>query len=160
MATNVSGLTNLRQAFAGLKDEIKIRTSRRMVAAGGGVLRKEARRLAQQHGFKRSGALIRNIAIKRESKAPAGTTQYNLGVRHGRSLGNGKKVIKFLGVSKSGRVVVKRKNDPFYWRFLELGTKFINGESFIQQALLNKKTEAEAAMQSKLNQIIKKANKT
>lgn len=182
------------------------RTSKRMVAAAGGVLKKEAKAIAQSKGLKISGALIRNIAIKRERNAPAGTEQYNLGVRHGRDLGNGKKVTKYLEYSKrKGRIVIKRKDDPFYWKFVELGHKIVGGSTgivgtgttsyvttlrngkkanrtrkynldsitgrrrhskdmvqpipFIGPALENKKQEAIAAMEDRLNKDLAKANK-
>ena len=87
----ILGIGQLQKSFANLKQDMLIKTSRRMVASGGGVVRTEAKKIAQSYGLRKSGALIRNIAIKRERNAPAGTEQYNLGVRHGRDLGNGKK---------------------------------------------------------------------
>ena len=158
MTVKIEGLGELRKSFAGLSDDMKVKISRRMVAAAGGVLRKEAKTIAQRKGLKRSGALIRNIAIKRERRAPEGVTQYNLGVRHGRDLGRRAK--KFLAVSKTGRIVTRRENDPFYWRFQEFGTKFIQASEFIQQAPKNKHNEAIAAMREKLKKEIDKANRT
>lgn len=202
----ILGLGDLTKLFGKLKDDMKLRTSRRMVAAAGGVLRKEARAIAQSKGLKVSGALIKNIVIKRERNAPEGTEQYHLGVRHGRGLGNGKKITKYLAYSKrKGRVVIKRKDDPFYWRFVEFGHKIVgrstgesgtgitsyvttlrNGEKanrtrkyhldsitgrrrgskdmvqpipFIGPALVNKKQEAIAAMEDRLNKDLAKANK-
>ena len=160
MTVKIDGLGDLQKSFAGLRDDMKLKTSRRMVASGGGVLRKEARTIARNQGLKKTGALIRNIAIKRERRTPPGITQYHLGVRHGRDLGNGKRVIKFLELSKTGRIVTRRQNDPFYWRFLEVGTKHIKSHEFIQRALKNKRTEAIAAMSKKLQQEIVKANRT
>lgn len=130
-----------------------------MVAAAGVVLRREAKANALKAGLKNSGALIRNIAIKRESKAGSGTTQYNLGVKHGRDLGNGKKVIKFLAIGKSGRVVTKRQNDPFYWSFHELGTKYHKRVDFLANALKTSSQEAINAMKKRLSNDIAKAGK-
>lgn len=157
--TTIIGIEGLRGKFLELRQDMVQKTSRRMVASAGGVLRKEARVIAQSHGLKKSGALIRNIAIKRERNAPAGTEQYNLGVRHGRDLGNGKKIVKFLEVSKrSGRVVTRRENDPFYWKFLEFDTKHRNATPFIQAALENKSSEAIAAMEDRLTKDLAKAS--
>jgi len=158
MTVTIKGLGDLQKAFAGVSNNMKLKTSRRMVAAGGGILRKEAKTIARKQGLKKTGSLIRNIAIKRESKAPSGITQYHLGVRHGRDLG--KRHAKFLAISKSGRVVTRRENDPFYWRFLEFGTKYIKSHEFIQQSLENKRAEAITAMSTKLKQEIDKANRT
>ncbi len=155
---SITGLSGLSAQFKKLENNMKRKTAFRMVAAGGRVLRKEAKTLAKGHGLKRSGALIRNIAIKRESNAPPGTVQYNLGVKHGRNLGNGKKVIKFLALDKrSGRVVTKRQNDPFYWSFHEFGTKHLDKKSFIEQAFKNKRTQAAAAMGTQLGKDLEKA---
>lgn len=160
MAGNIEilGIDNLRAQFSKLKSDMISRTSRRMVASAGGVLRKEAKAIAQSLGLKRSGAMIRNIAIKRERDAGNGVQQYNLGVRHGRHLG--RKAKKYLSLSsRTGRVVTRRENDPYYWRFLEFDTKHRRGTSFIQQALINKKNEAIAAMNDRLVQDIEKASK-
>jgi len=158
MTVRIEGLGDLQKAFAGVSNNIKLKTSRRMVASAGGILRKEAKSIARKQGLKKSGSLIRNIAIKRESKSQPGITQYHLGVRHGRDLG--KRHTKFLALSKTGRIVTRRENDPFYWRFLEVGTKYIKAYGFIQQSLDNKRVEAIAAMSSKLRQEIDKANRT
>ncbi len=156
--TTIIGIEGLRGKFLELRQDMVLKTSRRMVASAGSVLRKEARAIAQSHGLKKSGALIRNIAIKRERRAPRGTEQYNLGVRHGRDLGNGKKIIKFLVQNKSGRVVTRRENDPFYWKFLEFDTKRRNATPFIQAAFQNKSSEAIAAMEARLTKDLAKAS--
>jgi len=156
--TTIIGIEGLRGKFLELRQDMVLKTSRRMVASAGSVLRKEARAIAQSHGLKKSGALIRNIAIKRERNAPLGTEQYNLGVRHGRHLGNGKKIIKFLVQNKSGRIVTRRENDPFYWSFLEFDTKNRNATPFIQAALENKSSEAIAAMEARLTKDLAKAS--
>lgn len=165
--TTIIGIEGLRGKFLELRQDMAQKTSRRMVAAAGGVLKKEAKAIAQSKGLKISGALIRNIAIKRERNAPEGTEQYNLGVRHGRDLG--KRHTTYLAYSKrKERVVIRRENDPFYWRFIEFGHKIIARASgktgfvepipFIQPALVNKKEEAIAAMEDRLTKDLAKAN--
>ena len=125
----ILGLGDLKKQFEKLSADMITKTSRRMVAAAGSVLKKEAKAIAQSKGLNKSGALIRNIVIKRERNAPAGTEQYSLGVRHGRGLGNGKRVIKYVALSKKGRVVVRSETDPFYWRFVEFGHKLVSRSS-------------------------------
>lgn len=126
--TTIIGIEGLRSKFLEMRQDMTLRTARRMVASAGTVLKKEAKVIAQSKGLVKSGALIRNIAIKRERNAPAGTEQYHLGVRHGRDLG--KKHTKYLAISKrSGRVIIKRENDPFYWRFVELGHRIVGRSS-------------------------------
>ncbi|MDF3024807.1 MAG: phage protein gp10 family [Alphaproteobacteria bacterium] len=121
----IEGLGDLRETFVKVSDEMKDRVALRMAAAAGSVLKKESRRIAQSEGLRKTGALINNIVIKREKNVPEGTAQYHLGVRHGRGLGNGKKIIKYLAVNKAGRIVVRRQNDPYYWRFVEFGHKIV-----------------------------------
>lgn len=152
MAGNVRifGIGDLSRKFAELAENMKQKTARRMVATAGGIVRKEAKALALSQGLKQTGSLIKNIAIKREKNVPEGVEQYNLGVRHGRELRRAKIDKLFLVKNKSGRVVWKRVDDPFYWRFLEFGTKQINPYRFIQQALNNKQQEAIDAMLSRL----------
>ena len=101
--------------------------------------------------------MIKNIAIKREKNVPEGVEQYHLGVRHGRELRRAKIDKLFFFFFKSGRGVWKRVDDPFYWRFLEFGTKQINPYRFIQQALNNKQQEAIDAMLSRLQRDLEKS---
>lgn len=126
--TELIGLDGLLDQFKRLSANMTEKTARRMVATAGGVLRKEAKAIAQAKGLNRSGSMIRNISIKRERNAPEGTEQYHLGVRHGRNLG--KRNTKYLAFSKKkGRVIIKRRDDPFYWRFIEFGHKVVSRES-------------------------------
>jgi len=159
LAAKVEGVSELKAAFAELNTDIQGKAARRITAAGGSVLRKEARVVAQNHGLRKTGALINNIVIKRERNKPDGTEQYNLGVRHGRDLGNGKKVVKYLELGKSGRVVTKRENDPFYWKFLHFGTKHIQATRFLEIALENKAGAAVEAMADKARKEVLKFNK-
>lgn len=146
----------LSAEFHKLADDMRLRTARRTVSAGAAVLKKEARIVAQQKGLVRTGALLKNIVTKRERRAPEGTEQYHLGVRHGRELGNGKKVIKYLAIGKSGRVITKRQDDPFYWRFLEVGTRYILARRFLTTALDRKAAAATTAMEARLRKEIGK----
>lgn len=149
----IEGMDKLIANFKSLPDDMSKKMSLRMVASAGGVVKKEAKRIAQSLGLRKTGALIKNIAIKRD-KSPNGTTTYNLGVRHGRAMGNGKKVIKYLAVGKSGRVITKRQNDPYYWRFLQFKTKFRAATPFLDVALANKKDEAINAMSKPLEKYL------
>ena len=126
MVDRVLGITDLLSTFKRLDNQLSKNTALRMVAAAGNVIKKEAKSIAQSKGLKRTGSLIRNIVIKREKQVADNTVQYNVGVRHGRAFGNRKNAVKFLARNKkSGRVVVKYKNDPYYWRFLEFGHKTV-----------------------------------
>ncbi|SNX59728.1 phage protein, HK97 gp10 family [Nitrosomonas ureae] len=178
--TIITGGDKLLGKFLELRQEMVHKTSRRMAATGGGVLRKEAKAIAQSHGFNKSGALIRNIAIKRESRVPQGVEQYHLGVRHGKDLTKSAMKKSKLVLRKGS---IRYVDDPYYWSFLEFGwiprgpgealrggtgkkqairnaqsARRIPGRSFIGQALVNKKQEAIAAMEDRLVKDLAKYN--
>lgn len=179
---DLKGMPELSQAFKRLGRDMETRTARVMVAAAGGVLRKEARAIAQAAGLRKTGALIRNIAIKRE-RTPAGETQYNLGVRHGRHLTGKAKQSGRLVVGESGRITKKYENDPWYWAILHGGAAAhdikprgramaIDGDllgrarhpgikptPFISMAMDRKRQEALDVMQQRLLMELEKAGK-
>ena len=156
MGVEITGIKELSEAMKRLGDGLNRKIAAKMVASAGAVVKKEAKRIAQQKGLRKTGTLINNIAIKREKQVPANTVQYNVGVRHGREYGKKKNVVKYLAVGRRGRIVTKYKNDPFYWRFLEFGTKNISPRKFIEPALQSKRTEAIAAMQAVIEKEILK----
>lgn len=125
--SEVMGTGALKQKFGELKNGMATRTSRAMVVAAGGVLKKKAKAIALANGSKRTGVMIKNIAIKREAQAPAGTAQYHLGVRNGGDLTKKQKSAgKRLAVNDRGRVVTRYADDPFYWIWVEQGHKTVS----------------------------------
>ncbi|SFB96635.1 phage protein, HK97 gp10 family [Polaromonas sp. OV174] len=124
--SEVMGIGDLKQRFGQLKSGMETRTSRLMVVAAGGVLKAKAKSIAQANGSVRTGAMVKNIVIKREPQAPSGTTQYNLGVRHGRDLTKKQKTGgKHLAVTGGGRISVRYHDDPYYWKWVEQGHKIV-----------------------------------
>jgi len=124
----VMGVAAMRQAFDGLQQDVRTKIARRMVVAGGRVIKEQAIANARANGSVRTGAMVANIAIKRERNAPDGTEQYHVGVRHGRE--QSRKVRRAAAkrlVSSRGRVRVVRENDPFYWRWVERGRRVVPG---------------------------------
>lgn len=157
MDARITGVSGLSRKFKGLDAALQRKYGPRMVVAAGQIVKRAAKAEAQAQGLRKTGAFIANIAIKRQKPATPGTIQYHVGVRHGRALGNGKKVVKYLALNKTGRVVTKRKNDPFYWRFLEFGTKYIRRYEPITKGFEKSKAQALQAMEEKLNSMIAKA---
>lgn len=157
--SEILGIGELQANFAELKTGMETRTSRVMVAAAGGVVRKRAKSKAQALGLKRTGSLIKNIVIKREPQAPAGTTQYNLGVRHGHNLTKKQKVSSKLAINKGGRIVKRYEDDPYYWRFPEFGTRKQQATPYLDPALEEGRTEAIEAMATRLQKELEKASK-
>lgn len=157
--SKILGIGELSQSFQSLKTGMETRTARVMVAAAGGVVRSKARGIAQAKGLRKSGALIKNIVIKREPQAPAGTAQYNLGVRHGRNLTKKQKTNSKLAINKTGRIVKRYEDDPYYWRFPEFGTKKQQATPYLQPALEQGKEGAIQAMADRLQKEHDKASK-
>lgn len=157
--SKILGIGELSQSFQSLKTGMETRTARVMVAAAGGVVRSKARGIAQAKGLRKSGALIKNIVIKREPQAPAGTAQYNLGVRHGRNLTKKQRTNSKLAINKTGRIVKRYEDDPYYWRFPEFGTKKQQATPYLQPALEQGKEGAIQAMADRLQKEHDKASK-
>ena len=99
--TEVLGIGGLTASFARLRDDMQQRTSRAMVVSAGGVIKRGAKALAGAH--RRTGAMEKNIAIKREP-TPAGVAVYHLGVRNGHSLTRKQKQDYKLVVTDKGRI--------------------------------------------------------
>lgn len=158
--TDVLGIGAMRANFAELKDGMQTRVSRAMVVSGGKIIKQEARSIALAKGLRKTGALINNIVIKREPAAPADTTQYNLGVRHGRNLTKKQKTKSKLAQNARGRVVTRYENDPYYWKFLEFGTVKRQATPFLAPALENRKADVITAMGDRLNIELLKVQKS
>lgn len=139
------GVPQMRQAFDGLQHDVRTRIARRMVVAGGRIIKEQGMANIRANGSVRSGAMLANVAIKREKNAPDGTEQYHVGVRHGRD--QSRKVRKAATkrlVSSRGRVRVVRENDPYYWRWVERGRRIVpraaqDGTTTFTQRLRNGK---------------------
>lgn len=122
----IFGVDGLKGKFLELRQDMVHKTSLRMVAAAGSVLKKEAKAIALSKGLKKSGAMIRNIAIKRERDVPPGTQQYHLGVRHKWHFSTSKKRTRYLAMNdKTGKIYSRVKEDPSYWSFVEFGHKIV-----------------------------------
>jgi HK97 gp10 family phage protein len=123
MAANnvVAGLQSFNSSIATLKDDMQKKVAFSAALMGANVIKREAKAIALQKGLELTGALINNIAVKRESNPPLGVAQYNLGVRHGRELGSKAKVV--YSVRADGSIKKAYVDDPFYWWYLEFGTK-------------------------------------
>lgn len=165
MADAVIGVADITIRFNTLREGMKAKTGRRMVASGAGVIRNEAKRIVMTKGLIRTKALYNNIVVKRETKVPANTIQYNVGVRHGRNLTRKQKQnAKVKLRRKNGRIVTIRQNDPFYWRFIEFKHKTkapkartLPADPFLTPAFETKYPAAIEKMSKVLDQDLQKA---
>lgn len=141
----VLGIEALAASFREVREDMGSKVARRMVVAGGKIVRDRAKANAKANGSVISGAMVENIVIKREAKAVDGTAQYHVGVRHGnqqtrkvRAKGQRRLVVS------RGRIVQRRDNDPFYWKFVERGHRVVpasvaDGSTTFVQKLRNGK---------------------
>jgi HK97 gp10 family phage protein len=113
-------------------------------AAGGAVnaaaqeVKKRAIENARAQGLVSTGALVKNIAVKRQRGTPATRFEYHIGVRHGKEAKNTQK-IAIRG--KDGSIRFEYENDPFYWWFWEIGhynvflRKHVAAKPFLRPAM-------------------------
>lgn len=157
--TEVLGIGELKANFDKLKTGMETRIARSMVVAAGGVLKRKAKANMQRQGLVRTGSMMKNVAIKRETQAPAGTAQYHLGVRHGKNKTRAQRKTGKLSVNTKGRIVKRYEDDPYYWRFPEFGTAKQQATPSLGPALEEGKTEAIDAMATRLQKELDKAGK-
>jgi HK97 gp10 family phage protein len=155
--TIITGQAELAANFRQLATAMMRTTAAKMVLGGAQIVKKGSKAIAAAAGLRRTGALIKNIAVKREREAPAGTVQYNVGVRHGRDLTKKQKTKSRLAVNARGRIVKRYEDDPFYFRFPELGTVKQRKTSFLAASLDANRTAALDAEAQVLDKELQKA---
>lgn len=152
----ITGLAEVHVAFDRQTTEMQTKLAMRATLKGAAIVRNEAKVIARHlfgSSLRSTGALLKNISIKRE-RTPFGIAQVHVGVKSGKALGKG---YKQLGLNKrSGRVIVTYRDNPFYARFQERGTRHITKHPFLAPALENKQEQAEQAMADQLRKDIAK----
>lgn len=127
----VQGIPDLKAALAGVVPALRRRILRNALAAGARVVRDDARRRAP---------VISPVAraVRKGVRQP-GTVRKAIVVRTSKEARRRGDVGVFVNVrpAKRGQRGAKSRTDPFYWRFLEFGTRFFRpgvGMQFLQQA--------------------------
>lgn len=111
------GLPELFAALDGL--HITATSAGRTAAnAGAQLVKRESVVRATAQGFNPSGDMVKNIAVKRETKTARNIIEYHIGVRHGNKAKDARKIAYR---TKDGKVRFEYLNDPFYWWFWEFG---------------------------------------
>jgi len=128
MKATVTGIPDLKAALANVHAQLKRRILRNALAAGARVVRDDAR----------SRAPVINAAsapVRRGERKP-GTVRQAIVVRTSKQARREGNVGVFVNVrpAKRGARGAKNPNDPFYWRWLEFGTKFMQPRGFLQRA--------------------------
>ncbi len=123
----VKGLDELKRKLADVPKALRKRVLRTALAAGAREVRDVAKR----------NAPVLNLGTS--MKAPyrkAGTVRDAIRVRTSKADRRAGDVGVFVNVrpAKAGQRGAKNPNDPFYWRFLEFGTKKMPARPFLQRA--------------------------
>lgn len=133
----VKGLDELKAALQQMPDRIRKRAVGKALRAAGRVIRDEARSRAPVLGEparnRRPGVLKRAIAVRR-SKTAARQRMVGvfINVRPLQSvLSSTKSATRKAALGPAGS---SNPNDPFYWRFIEFGTRKMRAQPFLSAA--------------------------
>jgi HK97 gp10 family phage protein len=122
-------------------------------------VKKQAVANARAQGLVNTGALVNNIAVKRERGTPANITEYHIGVRHGKEA-KGAQKIAVRG--RDGSIQFEYVNDPFYWWFWELGhynvllRRHVAARAFLRPAMASKAPDLLEVMRKQLAERIER----
>ena len=122
----VRGLDEFRRKAAELPRAMRSRVLRNALAAGAREVRDTARR--------NTPVLSLGAAARVPYRKP-GTVRKAISVRTSKLARRRGDVGVFVNVKPAARSVrgTKSRDDPFYWRFLEFGTRFIAARPFMQR---------------------------
>jgi HK97 gp10 family phage protein len=170
----VRGIDDLKAALKGLAPNLRRRALRNALAAGGRVFAAEAKRrvpvlalpilrggqLARKPGTVKQAIRVRTSRTSRSrgdvgvfvNVVPAKGARFRT-IKRGAALGLLNRRVQ-TRKSQRGRY---SPNDPFYWRFLEFGTKHMRARSFLRPAV-GRQAEAIRAIESSLGPQIQKLN--
>jgi hypothetical protein len=117
------------------------------------VVKRQAVDNARAQGLVSTGALVKNIAVKREPNTPAHITEYHIGVRHGPEA---KATQKIAVRGRDGTIRFEYVNDPFYWFMWEFGhynvflRRHVAARAFLRPAMASREGELLEVMRSYL----------
>lgn len=123
----VQGLDELKRKLEQLPKAMRVRVLRNALAAGAREVRDAARRNAP--------VMTLGTSLKAPYRKP-GTVKKAITVRTSKADRKAGDVGVFVNVrpAKKGQRGAKNPNDPFYWRFLEFGTRKMAARPFLRKA--------------------------
>lgn len=155
-SVKLEGVEDLKRALSEASKTIRTKAVRGALREAGKVIQAAARAAAPVLSVpsknRKPGTIKRNIVVRASKLArQAGSEGVYVSVRGIR----GKARVKRLG--KAG---ANNPNDPYYWRFVELGTRKMAAKPFMQPAAESKGQQAvDKFMQSVVPQIEKLNNR-
>lgn len=125
----LEGIDALRQTLTEAKRDIRNKAVRNALRKGARIIQGAAKDAAPvlqvPTAYRRAGTVRKAIAVRTSKFARrAGNIGVFVGVRPLR----GSRQLKY------GKAGAKNPNDPFYWRFVEFGTKKMAGRRFLSRA--------------------------
>ena len=123
----IEGLDNLKRKLSEVPKAMRKRVLRNALAAGAREVRDVAKRNAP--------VMTLGTSLNAPYRKP-GTVKQAIRVRTSKADRRAGDVGVFVNVrpAKSGQRGAKNPNDPFYWRFLEFGTRKMPARPFLQRA--------------------------
>lgn len=148
----VTGVADLRRELAALPNKLRVRAVRNALAAGARLVRNAARSAAPVLS-------IGDPAVQAGRRKP-GTVRKAISVRTSKLARRRGDVGVFVNVrpAKAGQRGARSPNDPFYFRFINWGTKYIRPFKFLEKGA-EQLPAALAVFVSKLPAIIEKLNR-
>lgn len=127
MDVKINGLPDLREALRSIPDKLRRRALRNALAAGARVVRNTARDAAPV-------IPAASLPVRRGIRRP-GTVRNAISVRTSKIARRSGDVGVYVNVrpAKRGQRGAKNPFDPYYWRWVEFGTKFAAPRPFLQE---------------------------
>jgi HK97 gp10 family phage protein len=152
-SAKLSGFAELRKSFNEMSLAAQGRRLDLAATAGGRVIRDKARQIAEAKGIRDTGLLIENIVHKRVRENNPFQAEAHIAVRSGGQTKRGKAKARKLfakGDDAGGKKAIEEIRDPYYWKFVELGTSKMTARPFIAPALDQSKDEAIDAVRESM----------
>ena len=146
----IEGFDELAKKLRELVPAMRKRVIRNALSAGARLVRDDAKR----------NAPVLSASAKAPYRQP-GTLKKAIRVRSSKQARRASDIGVFVNVkpAKSGLRGAKSNSDPFYWRFLEFGTRKMSARSFLRPAA-EKLDDALAIFQTQVGRWIEKVNAT
>lgn len=153
----ITGLEELKAALKALPAKLRARAIRNALTAGGRVFRDEAKRLTPVLKVSTYGGAS---AIRRGIRKP-GTLRQAIRVRTSKQTRRAGDVGVFVNVkpAKGAQRGARSPNDPYYWRWVEFGTRIKAGAQMLQTSGRTKMGQALERVKTTLKPAIEKLNR-
>lgn len=165
----IEGLDQIIAALRSLPDKLRKRALRNALAAGARIVRDAARAdapvLKKPSRYRKAGT-VRNAIVVRTSKRDKanGDVGVFVNVKPAKGAKYKTTTTKVLGIKFKGKKLIrasqrgaKSDSDPFYWRWIEFGTKKMSPRPFLREGAQHL-PEALRAIESSLGPAIQKLN--